>query len=375
MSTPKLKVKADPARLAETRERLKALLDGRRTDRIPLAFRVDDPKPLNCRDAAMDDLKSLEHQVEQMNRQFEAMPEADVLPMLNTQEFGQAFVPSLFGVEVAVDEIQPPYSHGRVIRDLREDLARLPKRVDLEKDGWGPRLRERMRLFLEATDYAVPIGVVDYQSPYGVATKLIDNEALMIAMYDTPELVHELMGRATQAIIDSVRTMQRWAGDPALIATNPDFRFPEGGCIVWDDYVSVISPDLHTTFCLPYNERLYAEFGRGHFHTCGPYFPNYLDPVLRHKGLRSIDISWMLRGLGRTREDMLLLKERARAAGVVLQGPLVAKQTSMDWAEKPVDPDEDFLRRMAAGGGLLWSEGGSRDVGLKYLEMAGRCAS
>ncbi|MFH0796051.1 MAG: uroporphyrinogen decarboxylase family protein [Candidatus Omnitrophota bacterium] len=54
----------------------------------------------------------------------------------------------------------------------------------------------------------------DWQSPHGVACMLMSNENLMMAMYDTPELVHELFRRVTQAIIDLVRAAQNCIGRP-----------------------------------------------------------------------------------------------------------------------------------------------------------------
>ena len=63
----------------------------------------------------------------------------------------------------------------------------------------------------------------------GIATKLIGNEDLMLAMYDTPDFVHQLMDIVTNAIADTIKAMERWAGDPNLIVKNDRDPMPGGG--------------------------------------------------------------------------------------------------------------------------------------------------
>ncbi|MBN1671949.1 MAG: hypothetical protein JXR37_13000 [Kiritimatiellae bacterium] len=359
----------DPCRLHEARARLRAEISGEVLDRRPLIFMAEGCRQTAPKDVmALDNERALDVQVARMNHFLAEFPEGDCLPFFTMTELGQAIIPSMFGLEVIVEDTQPPYTRDRIIRDPDRDLPRLPKRIDPEIDGWGPRLRERLKRFLEATDYKIPVPVADHQSPYGVATKLIGNEDLMIAMYTAPGLVHELMDRATHAIRDVIRAMQRWAGDPDLIVLNPHLPFPGNGLIVWDDYISVISPDLHAEFCRPYNMRLYQEFGLGHLHTCGPYFPHFLDALLAHDGLLSVDISFNLRGSSRTRADMLELRRRTREAGVALAaaGHCLAAFDRV-WQGAGTPPDPAFMRRMADGK-LLWTQSGTRAQGLQFLE-------
>ena len=173
---------------------------------------------------------------------------------------------------------------------------------------------------MAATDGKIPIMPFDWQTPYGLAGMLMGDAELMVAMYETPELVQDLFDRATQAIIDLIEASQRWLGDPALCLLNNHMFHPGSGLILHDDYVSVLSPALHEKFCHPVNMRLFQKFGLGHLHTCGPVFPGYMDAMLKHKGVLSIDISRYLRGMTRTRVDLLELKRRALAAGVAITG-------------------------------------------------------
>jgi len=367
----KVGVQFDPARVEESKARYRALIRGEKIGRMALIFTPVgfEQKIGGRRDImALDDEQALAYQAAHMNHILSQFPQGDFLPAFTTVELGQAIVPSLFGLEVIVDEKQPPYTRGRLIQDIEKDLSKLPKRIDPDVDGWGPRLRARVQRFIEATDGQVPVIVADHQSPYGVATKLMDNEALMLAMYDAPDLVRELMDIATNAIIDLIRAMQRWAGDPDLIALNDRMPFKGTGLIIWDDYVSVLSPALHAEFCRPYNLRLYEEFGFGHLHTCGPYFPSYVDAVFGHEGIASIDVSAYMRGFSRTREDMLELRRLTRERGLILHARGLQAWHHVNNG-KPIEPDKEFTRKMAQGG-LIWRAGGSREQGLEYLKWA-----
>jgi len=313
--------------------------------------------------------------VSRMNHILGEFPEGDYIPYFTNDELGQAIVPSLFGLPVVIEDIQKPYNTERLVQDLEKDLDKVPERIDPDKDGWGPRLRDRIRFFIDATDGQIPVAAADHQSPYGVATKLMGNEALMMAMYDTPDLVHELMRRATRAISDLAHAIQRWAGSPDLVVLNPATPVREGGFIIWDDYISVITPALHREFCLPYNLQLYREFGFGHLHTCGPYFPHYLDALLAHDGIRSIDICSYLGQTSHTREEMLELRRRTREKGIQLRGGLDANTIVGHMAKGVVTPaDAEFLRDMAHGG-LVWHAGGTREQGLTFLDWARRAVA
>lgn len=364
----------DSDRVAEAKVRLRTVIEGGLPDRIPFIFSAPvRPNGVTPDLVATDDELALKVQVKRMNTIFEKCPDADFVPHFTTTELGQAMMPSLFGIEVIVENSQPPYTMARIVNDLAADLDRLPKQIDFDNVGLGPRLRDRIKLFVEATDGQIPVVVADYQSPYGVATKLMPNKALMMAMYDTPDLVHRLFGRVTEAIIGLIRAMQRWAGDTDLILLCPYVPIPEAGLVIWDDYISVITPALHAEFCRPANLRLYEEFGMGHLHTCGPYFPCFLEAVLGHQGLKSMDIPSFLRDVSKTREDALDLKRRAQEAGVALVangGLSTSDSERRTWQA----PDKEFVRQMAEGGGLIWRSGHEKMLD-EHLEWAKECAA
>ena len=200
----------------------------------------------------------------------------------------------------------------------------------------------------------------------GIATKIMDNENLMLAMYDAPEEMMRFMEIVTGAIDDTIAAMERRVGKENLVK-NASAPVPGGetGLILWDDYVSVLSPEMHEKFCRPFNMKLYDKYGYGHLHTCGPYFPGYLEACLACKP-KSLDLS-IMRGMSRSREDFLRFRERTREAGVILCGTPVVSEGSI-FENKFIEPDEEFLTEMARGG-ILPGGGGSYEDGVRMTEM------
>ena len=366
----KYELQLDHDRLAEARVRLSAWYAGEPVDQLPFVYGVPAPEGklpgYNSREVVLEPDKAVEQQIANMNWQTESFPDSDWLPMFQNTHLGQGLIPSMFGAKQLIVEHNSPFTEGRLLSTI-DEVAALPEHIDPEHDGWGPKLKEVCEKFLDAADGVVPICVADHQSPYGIATKLIGNEALMLAMYDAPELVDRLLTICTDATIDVIRAMERWVG-PENLARNARLPIPgQGGVVIWDDYISVISPSLHQRFCRPHNVRLFETFGSGHLHTCGPYFEGYVDAATACEPV-SIDLSAM-RGMTRPREDLLALRRIATDRGIKLAGSLTAHPGHQLEGGQVVPPDEEFVQTMAQGG-LLWCESGDAEVGQKYRGWA-----
>jgi hypothetical protein len=309
--------------------------------------------------------KLIELQVAGINWHTESYPDCDWLPYLSTANLGQGIIPTMFGAEQVVVENNSPFTEGRVLQSIT-DVEKLPERIDPEHDGWGPRLKELSIKLHDLGGDFVPVCCCDHQSPYGIAAKLLGNEELILAMYDAPELVDRLLSICTQATIDTARAMQKWIGKEN-VALNVNHPIPgEGGIILYDDYISVITPELHTRFCQPQNERLFQEFGRGHLHTCGPYFEGYINAVLACRPI-SIDTTY-INGFNRTKEDMLRLRRITREHGIRHYGTATTSVENLALG-KFEQPDEAYVRELADGG-FFWGESGSREMLDTYAAWA-----
>jgi uroporphyrinogen-III decarboxylase len=356
----KYELKIDKDRIAEARDRCTKYYNKQKVDRLPFRYYSGTPKcpSYTYGDIIRDPDKMIERTIAQINAQTESFPDTDYLPSLGLAHLGEGVLASMFGAEQYVVEDNPPFTNGRVMQNIY-DLKKLPRKINPAEDGWGPKVKELCEKFLDAVQGEIPVGVIDHQSPYGTATKICDNEELMLAMYDEPEMVHEFFDIVTTAIEDTIDAMEQWCGSECFVK-NEALPVPgKNGVIIWDDYISVITPELHKQFCAPYNRRLYEKYGYGHLHTCGPYFPGYIDACLNCKPL-SMDIA-IMRGFARSKEDILEFRRVTREAGVILMGsPDYTSNHIFDakWGEK----DDDYLRSMADGG-LFYSEWGAPENG------------
>ena len=357
----KYNLKIDRDRIAEARDRCTKYYNKQKVDRLPFCYYSGKP---DCPDYTYGDIirdpdKLIQKTIAAINAQTESFPDTDYLPYLGLAHLGEGVVASMFGAEQYIVEDNPPFTKGRVMQTIYE-LDKLPRRINPAEDGWGGKLKEVCEKFLDAVQGEVPVMVSDHQSPYGSATKICNNEALMIAMYDEPEMVHEFFDIVTTGIEDTIDAMEKWCGAECLVK-NVAVPVPgdKNGLIIWDDYISVINPVLHTEFCAPYNKRLYKKYGTGHLHTCGPYFKGYLDACINCEP-KSLDIS-IMRGMSRSKEDIIEFRRITKEAGIILMGSADYTSDSIfdnKWGVK----DDDYLRYMADGG-IFYSEWGQKENG------------
>ena len=279
-------------------------------ERTPYLFTVTPQKteswlpgcPYNFKETGSDSKKAVDGNILSIQHQFDTFPDCDYIPLMLLYYLGEGLLAAMYGADQVLDDNYPPFTKGRVYKNIYE-TQKMTVDIDIESTQWGRILKEHVTAFADATNGEIPIGMPDYQSPYGTATKLMDNEELMMAMYDEPELVHEFAGKVTDAIINLIHTMEKWLGRD-LLAYNQTLPIPgKRGFMLCDDYISVLTPKLHTEFFAPYNLKLYEHFGYGHLHTCGPYFEGYLDACLACKPM-SLDVTGM-RGMSKKKSDML----------------------------------------------------------------------
>jgi len=365
-------------RISEAKDRVAKYYKGEKTDKIPFTFTPTHPTAGKCwmqgcdydfEQMIKDKQCFLEGNIASMVWQSEQFPDCDYLPVFKTHIFGEGFIPSMFGAEQLIVKHSPPFIEGRILKDITE-IDKLPERIDPDTQGWGSMVRESLEYAVEKTHGKVPVMITDHQSPYGIATKLLGNEELILAMYDEPELVHKLMNICADATIDTANALIKWLGRENVVLNGNCPVVGEGGIILWDDYISVLNPAMHTEFCAPANKKVYDYFGNGHLHTCGPYFPRYIEAFLACKPV-SMDISSM-RALTRPRADMMEFRRITKENGIKLCGGISTCETSIVDG-KHVQPDFEWLKFMADGG-LLWSEGGNVEQGKIYSEWVERLA-
>ncbi len=200
--------------------------------------------------------------------------------------YGTGVLASGFGVDVKFQDYMDPAVELPPIDEI-EQLKDL-KQPDPEKDGLMPRVLGTIRQMREKTD--LPVGVTDCQGPLTTALQIIGYDKMIYWMYDHPELIHDLMQRVTDALIDWVRCQKAAAGqspdDDAYIL---GIKIPSGLGGVWisDDDNVIFGQDLYREFAVPYNSQVLKAFGGGCIHYCGNA-TQHIDNYLQTEGLRGI---------------------------------------------------------------------------------------
>src|SRR5690606_9641422 len=84
--------------------------------------------------------------------------------------------------------------HGQPIVQTVADIERLESLEDGFLDrGLVPELLARAKWLVERTGHRFPVGFPDYQSPLGLASKLMDSTEFVYWMVDDPESIQRLL--------------------------------------------------------------------------------------------------------------------------------------------------------------------------------------
>lgn len=373
----KHKIIYSKSRIAEAKRRLKTAFENKVCDQVPFIFNIDGfeaKESIGLAKIATNHDECLRYQIEMLNYQFSKFPDCERIPFFDMTDTGQDIIPSMFGAELLVTDLERPVIKNYLIENLADDIDKIPKTVNPYKDGWGPYCLKRLRYFLEATNYEIPCGYLDHQSSFGVATKLVKPTQLMIELYEHPELVTKLLDIVTEAIIVTVKAQKEIAGD--LLIGSP-YLPDDKNFIIWDDFVSVLSPQMYSKFCKPQNEKLYSIFCPGHLHTCGPVLDEPIKVMVATKNCVSVEISQSLRQQTKVHDDMLLLKDIVRGKCLCI-GSLSEIYCPVPSEEEQKHSRDritlDLVRKMNKNGGFIWIESGSFEEGERFLQWAREAA-
>lgn len=162
-----------------------------------------------------------------------------------------------FGSSIHVSDDEVPTVVGAILEDAEsvDDLASMKQ----PKVGDG-----RTGLYIEAigkavkliTDRPVFAGII---GPYSLSGRLMDMTSIMVNCYEEPEMVHAVLERATDFLIEYAKAYKAVGAHGVVMAE------PAAG---------LLSPELVSEFSVPYVKRLVDEVQDDEFiviyHNCGP---------------------------------------------------------------------------------------------------------
>ena len=203
------------------------------------------------------------------------------------------------------------YQYHHPIKNLKEDLHVLkPARCSVDRDASAQHKAFAEDLFDGILRVEMVTGTYGYNNLTHRVIELMGMQAFFMAMYDSPNELHQLMAR----LRDNSLSVMHWAESEGLLRLNNgnqgsggssyNFtrRLPADGyappaarlCDMWGSANSQetvgVSPELFHEFCFPYYRDVCEPLGLLYFGCCEPADP-FWDDLSRLPHLKKISIS------------------------------------------------------------------------------------
>jgi hypothetical protein len=268
MTKPNLDI--DHKLVEQNKERRRDLWDYKPVDHIPFFPWLI----LGCGTTFHEKLRDPEVQFEAnlkaVGKTLELIP-YDYIPSVFVTP-GYMTIATMFGMEMywGHDPDQPPGVLGPLIDDL-EQVYSLQRPT--MQDGIMPDNIRRLRYNLDHLPPDVYVTGIDSGGPLNTLKDLLDTNLLYLGFYDNPAAMHHLLDMVTHIQLEIYHTLVEVVGDVkrmTCIDFDPDWAPEKYKGFVSDDVCATIGPELFEEFSIPYNNRLYAPWGSGGLHNCGP---------------------------------------------------------------------------------------------------------
>ena len=172
---------------------------------------------------------------------------------------------------------------------------------------------EMLRQLPEDTLIRLP----DIQSPLGIAELLWD-ESFYTAFLLTPGYIHELTEKITEFIINYIKEFQKLPGNRLNPACHPRIWSKLRGYYISDDVNSMISPEQHAEFSIPYINKITEACGPVFYHSC-TWNQNYFENFRRVNNKKVINWS-----VGSSADPAIIIRE---FSGEAILAPHIGLQT------------------------------------------------
>jgi len=200
--------------------------------------------------------------------------------------YGIGTVASSFGIDYVWHDGQSPAFKPK-FKSIQDALD--APFVDVKETAIGQYTLKTIDYFLEQTQGRIPMSLCDVQSPFNVAAEVVDITALLMALYDCPDKVVELLDRIGVLLTEFTHEQVKRISD-ALVWPGHGFassRVFEGFGMA-DDNSIMLSADQYQQFSASSLVKTAEDFAGPAFHSCGNW--SHLAPVVKQiTGLRMAD--------------------------------------------------------------------------------------
>jgi hypothetical protein len=206
-----------------------------------------------------------------IERSLRLLPD-DYIPVVRLTQ-GYLTIATMFGCQVhwSEDPNQPPGVLEHPIKDLQQVYTLKPPGV---RDGMMPENLRRMRLFAGNLPPDVSLTGIDIGGPLNNLKDLLDTNLFYTGFYDDPRAVHTLLDLLTDVQLEMMQVLVSAGGGRqrfGCLDFDPVWHPEKYISFCSDDVSATIGPKVFEKFSLPYNDRIYAPWGSGGLHNCGPH--------------------------------------------------------------------------------------------------------
>lgn len=200
--------------------------------------------------------------------------------------YGIGTIASAFGIDYVWKEGQAPATEPP-FKTVKEALAYEP--CPVEKTSIGKHTLNMIEYFLDSTKGEVPISLTDTQSPFNVASYLIETTSYYMSIMDSPEELKTLLDRIVDLSISFTKKQIELLGE-AIVFPGHGFAASRkfDGIGMSDDNMLMLSPEQYKEIEVPANSRFGNSFGGPVFHSCGNWSQK-IDAVKQIENLRMVD--------------------------------------------------------------------------------------
>ncbi|MFO7898184.1 MAG: uroporphyrinogen decarboxylase family protein [Planctomycetota bacterium] len=203
-------------------------------------------------------------------------------------DLGAGFVPSVLGLRQRVFEDKDPWLKECLPKDRIAAIE--PDEIgDVTELGLMPRAVEYSRYFRQKLGSRAQVCLCGdmFWGPFSLA-HLIRRDDLFTDLVDDPPFVHHLMELATTLYVRTVTTVKEAAGEPRATGYRNELYLGDGGVMVNEDTMILVSAAHAEEFAYPYLRRALGAFEGGLVHFCGDG-RHLLDSLVRIPELRGVN--------------------------------------------------------------------------------------
>ena len=169
-----------------------------------------------------------------------------------------------FGAHVVVSDDEVPTIKGRIINDMDEAEALVvPKVGDARTGLYVESIRKAVELIQDRPVFAGVIG------PFSLAARLLDVSEIMMDCYDDPDMVHLVLEKCTEFLIEYIKAYKAAGANGVMMA---------------EPVAGLLSPTLEEEFGSPYTKRIVDAVQDDEFiliyHNCGDNVVAMTDSIL-----------------------------------------------------------------------------------------------